>query len=83
MRQAGGWVDPMRLISCRQSRSSTPGGAIALPTGQASDRGRRLDHVWSSPNLADDLAGIEVVREARGWRRPSDHVPVIARFSFG
>ena len=24
--------------------------------------------------------GIEILREARGWERPSDHVPVIARF---
>jgi exodeoxyribonuclease-3 len=29
--------------------------------------------------LAPKLAGIEVVRAARGWQRPSDHVPVIAR----
>jgi exodeoxyribonuclease III len=23
-----------------------------------------------------------VLRQARGWERPSDHVPVIARFAF-
>ena len=28
------------------------------------------------------LAGIDILREARGWDRPSDHVPVIARFDF-
>ncbi|MGH7185653.1 MAG: exodeoxyribonuclease III, partial [Pseudomonadota bacterium] len=43
----------------------------------ASDRGRRLDHVWISPALASALAGAEVVREARGWTLPSDHVPVV------
>jgi exodeoxyribonuclease-3 len=46
----------------------------------AADKGRRLDHVWASPHFEDRLAGIEVLREARGWERPSDHVPVIARF---
>ncbi|TIT28671.1 MAG: exodeoxyribonuclease III, partial [Mesorhizobium sp.] len=24
--------------------------------------------------------GYEILRPARGWERPSDHVPVIARF---
>jgi exodeoxyribonuclease III len=44
----------------------------------ASDRGRRLDHVWVSPALADRVSAINVTREARGWERPSDHVPVTA-----
>ncbi len=44
----------------------------------ASNRGRRLDHVWVTPTLAGSLARIDVVREARGWDLPSDHVPVIA-----
>ncbi len=41
-----------------------------------SDRGRRLDHVWLSPALAPALRGATVHREARGWDKPSDHVPV-------
>ena len=45
-----------------------------------SDRGRRLDHIWSSPSLAESLSDISVLREARGWEKPSDHVPVIATF---
>ena len=42
----------------------------------ASDRGRRLDHIWASPSLAASMRGIEILRAARGWRHPSDHVPV-------
>lgn len=42
----------------------------------ASDRGRRLDHVWLSPALAPSLRAASVLREARGWPNPSDHVPV-------
>ena len=49
---------------------------------QASNRGRRLDHIWGSENLVDDLHAIEVLSHARSWERPSDHVPVIARFNF-
>ena len=42
----------------------------------ASNRGRRLDHIWLSPALAPGLVTAEVLREARGWAEPSDHVPV-------
>ena len=46
----------------------------------ASNRGRRLDHVWATPALAPTARALTVLREARGWERPSDHVPVIATF---
>jgi len=42
-----------------------------------SDRGRRLDHVWVSPDLAPALRGMTVLREVRDWPTPSDHVPVM------
>lgn len=45
----------------------------------ASDRGRRLDHVWVTPQLKDRLAGAAVHRAARDWERASDHVPVLVR----
>lgn len=45
-----------------------------------SNRGRRLDHIWVTPALADAPVSTEVVVEARGWEKPSDHVPVITRF---
>ncbi len=41
-----------------------------------SDRGRRLDHIWVTPALQDTLRAAIVLREARGWDTPSDHVPV-------
>lgn len=41
------------------------------------DRGRRLDHVWVSSPLRDLLSGATVLRDARSWEKPSDHVPVI------
>ncbi len=43
----------------------------------ASDRGRRLDHIWVTPALAPALKHAAVLREARGWPQPSDHVPVV------
>jgi exodeoxyribonuclease-3 len=45
----------------------------------ASNRGRRLDHLWVTPGLAGDLAAAEVHRDIRGWQKASDHVPVMIR----
>lgn len=46
----------------------------------ASDRGRRLDHIWMTPALKDTAMSSEILRDARGWDKPSDHVPVLAEF---
>lgn len=47
----------------------------------AADKGRRLDHIWATADIAGHCSGAEIVRSARGWsEQPSDHVPVIARF---
>ena len=42
------------------------------------DRGRRLDHVWVSPDLAAQVKQVHVLRPCRDWRLCSDHVPVVA-----
>lgn len=47
---------------------------------RASNRGRRLDHIWASPALRPAASGMETLVDARGWEKPSDHVPLIARF---
>ncbi len=44
---------------------------------EASDRGRRLDHVWASPGLKGALKSHKIARKMRGWQKASDHVPVI------
>ena len=46
---------------------------------EASDRGRRLDHIWISPGLQGCVSEHAILREARNWPQPSDHVPVLAR----
>ena len=44
---------------------------------QKSNRGRRLDHIWVSNNLVAKMKEITVLKEARNWSSPSDHVPYI------
>jgi exodeoxyribonuclease-3 len=46
---------------------------------QLADRGRRLDHIWVTPDLAPSLAAADIHRTVRGWERASDHVPVVVR----
>ena len=48
---------------------------------EASDRGRRLDHIWISPALKDTLKSQTIVRKMRGWQKASDHVPVVAELA--
>lgn len=47
---------------------------------RASNRGRRLDHVWASAALAGTWRAMSVRDETRDWDRPSDHVPVAVTF---
>ncbi len=45
---------------------------------QASNRGRRLDHIWVADSLKPQLKAITHLSPVRGWPQTSDHVPVIA-----
>ena len=47
---------------------------------RASDRGRRLDHIWASPALKGAAKRHEILKDARDWNQPSDHVPVVVDF---
>jgi exodeoxyribonuclease III len=40
------------------------------------NKGIRIDHLLLSPQAADRLTGSGIDKKARGWDRPSDHVPV-------
>ena len=66
LQAAYGFVDAVRAVVPPERRSSTLGGPTAPQDWAASDRGRRLDHVWLSPELAPHLVTAEVdARRAR------------------
>lgn len=75
----GAWLDLMRHFVPESEKLYT-WWSYRAKDWDAADRGRRLDHIWSSADLGPYLASIEILRHARGWERPSDHVPVTARF---
>ncbi|PJE30494.1 Exodeoxyribonuclease III [Pseudooceanicola marinus] len=76
--EAGAWVDV--------TRADIPEGNLyswwsyRSPDWNAADKGRRLDHVWATPDISNAAHGSRILREARGWEKPSDHVPVFATF---
>ena len=74
--RAGNWIDVARTFVREPEKLFTWWSYRAMDNWQTADRGRRLDHIWVSQMLGDRLASIDVAKAARGWERPSDHVPV-------
>jgi exodeoxyribonuclease-3 len=70
------WVDAVRQFVPPSERLYS-WWSYRASDWSASDRGRRLDHIWASPSIAPRLTGAMILREVRNWSPPSDHVPVI------
>ncbi|WP_343080198.1 exodeoxyribonuclease III [Ostreiculturibacter nitratireducens] len=76
--EAGNWVDI--------TRQDIPDGQLyswwsyRAQDWDAADKGRRLDHIWATPDISNAAHGSRVLRAARGWEQPSDHAPVFATF---
>jgi exodeoxyribonuclease-3 len=77
---AGRWYDALRHFVPHDQKLYT-WWSYRSPDWSAADKGRRLDHVWVSPPLADSAQAMQVFRDARGWERPSDHAPVKVELS--
>jgi exodeoxyribonuclease-3 len=71
-----GWVDAVRHLHKPPQRLFT-WWSYRNRDWRASDRGRRLDHVWVSAPLVPRLVAAHVLKGARDWTQGSDHVPVI------
>jgi len=74
---AGRWVDAMRMLVPEPEKLYT-WWSYRSPDWQTADKGRRLDHIWVAPALADRVSNLRIAKHLRGWLRPSDHVPVTA-----
>lgn len=77
MRQSNDWIDVMREHVPHDQKLYSWWSYRARDWSKA-DKGRRLDHIWLDPSLDGKCTDVRVIREARGWERPSDHAPVIA-----
>ncbi|MGP0060405.1 MAG: exodeoxyribonuclease III [Beijerinckiaceae bacterium] len=78
---AGPWEDALRHYVPASEKLYT-WWSYRAPDWAKADKGRRLDHIWVSQKLKPNLGGIKILRESRGWDRPSDHVPAIVHFEF-
>lgn len=76
---AHGWVDVMREIVPLPEKLFS-WWSYRARDWRASNYGRRLDHVWVSPDLKGKAMHMEVSLDARGGEKPSDHAPVIVDF---
>ncbi|MDR3527775.1 MAG: exodeoxyribonuclease III [Rhizomicrobium sp.] len=76
---AFGWIDVTRAF-VPPSEKIYSWWSYRAGDWEASDRGRRLDHIWVSPALKGALKSQTIVKKMRGWEKASDHVPVIAEF---
>ncbi|WP_112320563.1 exodeoxyribonuclease III [Oceanibium sediminis] len=78
VQDSGAWVDI--------TRADIPEGKLyswwsyRARDWDAADKGRRLDHIWATPDLASGAGGSRILRACRGWEKPSDHAPVLASF---
>jgi exodeoxyribonuclease-3 len=77
---AGPWIDALRKFKPAEQKLYT-WWSYRSPDWSKADKGRRLDHIWVSPALEGAVKSMHVLREARGWERPSDHAPVKATLS--
>ena len=78
IKKSGNWIDTFREIKPTGKLYSW--WSYRARDWKVSNRGRRLDHIWASQDLKSNLRKAHIFLEARGWERPSDHVPILAVF---
>jgi exodeoxyribonuclease-3 len=74
--ESGPWVDALRA-KIPPSEKLYTWWSYRSPNWETANKGRRLDHIWISPDLQSTLTDLNIHKDARGWDRPSDHVPVM------
>jgi exodeoxyribonuclease-3 len=77
--QAHGWVDLGREFIPAPERNYSWWSYRAY--WRQKDQGRRLDHMWASPQLAPLARAHRFVEATRTWEQPSDHVPLVTEFA--
>jgi exodeoxyribonuclease-3 len=78
--KAGRWIDVAREIVPEPEKLYS-WWSYRAADWRASNRGRRLDHIWVTPGLekaavAGGRKAFAIRDDCRGWERPSDHAPV-------
>lgn len=80
LQAAAGWVDLGRHFVPAPERLYT-WWSYRAQDWAASDRGRRLDHMWATPDVAGSAVAHRVHEPCRSWLKPSDHIPIVTDFA--
>ena len=81
LQAAGGWVDLGRHFHPAPARLHT-WWSYRSPDFTVNDRGRRLDHMWATADIAPTATAHKVFEGCRSWLKPSDHVPIMTEFDW-
>jgi exodeoxyribonuclease-3 len=81
MRDSIAWVDAIRHFVPKNEKCYS-WWSYRNQDWEKSNRGRRLDHIWITPILKESLRSCGIVKHARNYDRPSDHVPVWIDLAF-
>ncbi|WP_428249247.1 exodeoxyribonuclease III [Ferrovibrio sp.] len=76
------WVDAVRHFTPATEKLYS-WWSYRSPDWEKADKGRRLDHVWVSPDLAPRLKAAQVAKTMRGKEKASDHAPVLLTLDLG
>ena len=79
--QTGDWVDIMREFVPHNEKLYS-WWSYRNRNWEISNRGRRLDHFWTSKNLFSLVKSGAIYKDSRSWEKPSDHVPIIVDIDF-
>ena len=71
------WIDVTRSIVPMTEKIYSWWSYRSKENWDVSDRGRRLDHFWISPAMKGSVKSHQILRDVRGWDKPSDHVPIV------
>ncbi len=73
--QKGGWIDAIRH-KFPEPEKLYSWWSYRAKDWQKSNRGRRLDHIWVTPDLKEYVHKAEIYDKGRSWPEPSDHCPI-------
>ena len=75
IKSSGNWIDSHRYF-VDENEKLYSWWSYRARDWEKSDRGRRLDHIWLSPDLKENLINAEIHKETRSFDKPSDHAVI-------
>jgi exodeoxyribonuclease-3 len=75
------WIDVARDEFVAHDQKLYSWWSYRAADWRAANKGRRLDHIWTSQGLKGAANHHAIHKDIRGWKQASDHVPVVVNFA--